>query len=230
MEQLTAICLDAAAVGIVLWCMNSAAKKGFLRTVVQMVAYVAILLASSFLSRAAAPMIYDHVVQPMIFESVRPEQEKNPDNAALISMVPRGTLSMSGTALDSLNDLISDGLKDSGLLDDLKKAALRPLMISAISMIGFFIIFSALSILSNLLLSALGVIDHIPVIGTVNAVLGGAVGVFQGLLLVLVLCILLKGLLHLHPGGWSLLNETVLDRTYLCSYLLNLDLIGHLFA
>lgn len=230
MEQLMAICLDIIAVGIVLWCMNAAAKKGFLRTVVQMIAYIVILLASSFLSRAAAPVIYDHVVQPMIFESVRPEQEKNPDNAALISMAPRGTLSMMDTALDSLDSLLSDSLKDSGVLDDLAEATLRPLMISAISMIGFFVIFALLSLLSNLLLSALGMIDHIPVIGTVNAVLGGAIGVFQGLLLVLVLCILLKGLHHLHPGGWLLLNEDVLNRTYLCRYLLNLDLVGRLLA
>ena len=230
MEQLMAICLDLIAVGIIISCMNAAAKKGFLRTVVQMVAYIVILLASSFLSRAAAPVIYDHVVQPMIFESVRPEQEIDPDNAALISLVPRGTLSMSGTALDSLNNLLSDSLKNSGLLDEIAEATLRPLMISAISMVGFFIIFAVLSLISNLLLSALGIIDHIPVIGTVNAVLGGAVGVFQGLLLALVLCILLKGLLHLHPGGWWLLNEDALNRTYLCSYLLNLDLIGRLFA
>lgn len=229
MEQLMAIGLDVAAVLIVLWCMNAAAKKGFLRTVIQMIAYIVILLASSFLSRAAAPIIYDNVVQPMLLQSIEPGQEKNPGNAALISMAPRGTLSMVNTALDSLDSFLPD-INKKDLLEDITHAAVRPLMISAISMIGFFVIFAVLSILANILMSALGIIDHIPVIGTINAVLGGAIGVFQGLLLVLVFCILLKGLLRLHPGGWPLLNQDVLDRTYLCRYFLDLDLIGHLFA
>ena len=229
MEQLMAIGLDVAAVLIVLWCMNAAAKKGFLRTVIQMIAYIVILLASSFLSRAAAPIIYDNVVQPMLLQSIEPGQEKNPGNAALISMAPRGTLSMVNTALDSLDSFLPD-INKKDLLEDITHAAVRPLMISAISMIGFFVIFAVLSILANILMSALGIIDHIPVIGTINAVLGGAIGVFQGLLLVLVFCILLKGRLRLHPGGWPRLNQDVLDGTYLCRYFLDLDLIGHLFA
>lgn len=226
MEQLIAIGLDIVAVIIVLLCMNAAAKKGFLRTVIQMIAYLVILLASSFLSRAAAPVVYDKIVQPILLERIEPQGETNPSNAALISAAPRGTLSMLDINLDSL---IPD-IDKSDLLEDITDAAVRPLMISAISMIGFFIIFAVLSLMVNILLTALGVIDHIPVIGTVNAVLGGAVGVFQGLLLILVLCILLKGLLHLHPGGWPLLNEDVLNRTYICRYFLNLDFIGRLFA
>lgn len=226
MEQLIAIGLDAIAVIIVLGCMNAAAKKGFLRTVIQMVAYLVILLASCILSRAAAPVVFDKVVQPILLEKIEAPLETAPSNADLICVTYPGTLSMVDARFDSLLPKV----KNSHFFDNLTSNAVRPIMISAISMIGFFIIFALLSVLVHILLTALGVIDHIPVVGTVNAVLGGAVGVFQGLLLVLVLCILLKGLLHLHPGGWPLLNDDVLERTFICRYFLNLNIIGRLFA
>ena len=38
MDSLTAIGLDVAAVAVVVYCAYAAAKKGFLRTVVQMIA------------------------------------------------------------------------------------------------------------------------------------------------------------------------------------------------
>lgn len=53
--DIAAILLDIAAVTIVVYCAHAAAKKGFLRTVIQMVAYVAIILAASFFSRAGRP-------------------------------------------------------------------------------------------------------------------------------------------------------------------------------
>lgn len=234
MGQIAAIGLDIVAVAIILWCTNAAAQKGFLRTVIQMIAYIVILIASLLLSRAAAPVIYDNIVEPMLLESVQPNQSSQPENAVLISMAPRGTLSILDTASDALGSLDLDSLlkgfdKDQ-LIGDIADATIRPLLISAVSMISFVIIFAILSMIANLLLSTLGIIDHIPIIGTCNSVLGGAVGVFQGILLVLVLCILLKGLLHLHPSGWWILNEDVLEHTYICRYLLNLDVIGRLFA
>lgn len=53
--DIAAILLDIAAVTIVVYCAHAAAKKGFLRTVIQMVAYVAIILAASFFSPRGRP-------------------------------------------------------------------------------------------------------------------------------------------------------------------------------
>ena len=65
MEWIAAIALDFTAVWIVIYCAHAAAKKGFLRTVVQMAAYVGVLAFSSHLSGEAAPVIYERVVEPM---------------------------------------------------------------------------------------------------------------------------------------------------------------------
>ncbi|MEM1486276.1 CvpA family protein [Oscillospiraceae bacterium PP1C4] len=240
MDFMTAIGLDVVACGIVIYCASAAAKKGFLRTVIQMIAYVAIVLAASYLSRAAAPVVYDRVVEPMLLQKIQgdealPDQSKS--NASLVSVVPRGMLSMVDSALDSLDsmrDLLSENVNPekiaSDLMGDIADATVRPMMISAISMIGFVLLFAAFSLIANVLLSTLGVINYLPVIGTINALLGCAVGILQGLLIVWVLAILLQGVLHLSPDGWWIFNQNVIDRSYLFKYFVDPSMIRQQLA
>ena len=98
MEWIAAIALDFTAVWIVIYCAHAAAKKGFLRTVVQMAAYVGVLAFSSHLSGEAAPVIYERVVEPMLFESSQSQDDRPRElkNADLVSFLPGGMLAMDG--------------------------------------------------------------------------------------------------------------------------------------
>lgn len=232
--DIAAVGLDIAAVAIVVYCAHAAAKKGFLRTVIQMVAYVAIILAASFFSRAAAPVIYDRVVEPMI---TRQEAPREPGGAELVSYGRVGMLSAFDDGLDALEsgigsvkDMLSDELGPQaladGIVDELADATLRPLMVSAIGMIGFVLIFSILSIVANILLSTLGIVNHLPVVGPINALLGGAVGVLEGVLLVWVFAFLLRGLLGIYPEGWWVFDADTIGHTFLFRYFADPTLLG----
>ncbi|MGI5965707.1 MAG: CvpA family protein [Anaerotruncus rubiinfantis] len=240
MDFYVAIGLDLAAVAIVGYCIYAAAKKGFLRTVIQMVAYVAVILAASFLSNAAAPVIYDRVVEPMLLEEHQGGAalpQGAPSNAALVSMAPPGLLAAGGAldgVLDSLEGLLPEDFDPEavadGLIDDLADATIRPLMISAIRMIGFVVLFALLSMLANCLLSALGIINYLPVVGTVNGLLGAAVGALQGILLVWILAILLQGLLHIYPEGWWVFTQDAVGQSYVFKYFMDFDWLRQLYA
>lgn len=235
MDFIAAIGLDIAALAVVLYCAKAAARKGFVRTVIQMIAYIVVLVMSSFFSNAAAPVIYDRIVEPMLLENVRykaqPQTEQY-QNAALISAAPHGMLSLAEDAagsLDFLEKLAPEGINPQGLaddlIDDIAQAALRPVMIGAIGMISFAILFALLSMLANILLSALGIINHLPVIGPLNAALGGAVGILQGLLIVWILALLLQGFLYLYPNGWWIFRSDVLSQSYVLKYFMDVDLL-----
>lgn len=96
MEQFTAIGLDVAVVVTIAVCIYGAAKKGFLRTVIQMAAYIGILMVSTTVARVAAPVVYTRVVEPALFERYQVEgaQQENSadtadeqkDNADLVSL------------------------------------------------------------------------------------------------------------------------------------------------
>lgn len=125
----------------------------------------------------------------------RQEAPREPGGADLISYGRAGMLSALDdglgaleSGLDSMKEMLPDefdpqALAD-GIVEELADATLRPLMVSAIGMIGFVLLFSILSIIANILLSTLGIVNHLPVVGPINALLGGAVGVLEGVLLV----------------------------------------------
>ena len=71
--------LDLAALAIVVWCARAAAKKGFLRTVLQMVAYVVILAVAAAVSKAAAPILYDLSLIHIWQAASQPEEASEPE-------------------------------------------------------------------------------------------------------------------------------------------------------
>ena len=66
--MIAALALDAVVVAVVFGCIWRAGKKGFVRTVVQMVAYLTVMAVALAVSRAAAPVIYNNVVEPILLE------------------------------------------------------------------------------------------------------------------------------------------------------------------
>ena len=231
--------LDLAAVAIVIWFARAAAKKGFLRTVLQMVAYVVILALAAVVSKAAAPILYDRVVEPMLLDCPAQEERASHQNADLVYAGPGGLLSLSEDLLgaaeeltqdlrDAAEDLLPEDLDAQGLAGELADAALRPLAENAIRMVVFAVLFVTLSLLANVLLSALGLVNYLPVVGPINALLGMLVGVLQGLLLVWALGLLLQGLLQLYPNGFWVFDPGVIDRTWVFRYVAHPGLLGTL--
>lgn len=227
MDSLTAIGLDVAAVAVVVYCAYAAAKKGFLCTVVQMIAYVAVLAAALFFSRSAAPVVYDRVVEPIL---MRQELHEPTGDAVLVSASSNEEpASLDGIIGDTIDEFLggeSAGDVTDGLIGDLADATLRPMMISTISAIGFVLLFAVLSLAANILLSALGIINHLPVIGTLNAALGCVVGILQGLLIVWILGVLISGVLNLNSDGWWIFTQEAVGHTHIFHYFLTPELLA----
>lgn len=285
MEFAIVLGLDIAAAAIIIYCMCAAARKGFLRTVVQMIAYVVIIFVASTVSRSVAPVIYDHFVEPMIMNpsgassgaarevssssGSTDEVMKNADLVALSESAGSAgytevarmivvetpvavrmselsdteeiaksllsdTASTAGSMIDDAIGSLDEMLGENASADDfvgeivgeIADAALRPLITNGITMVAFVVIFALLSIVANIVLGMLGIINHLPVIGKLNSLLGGAVGILQGLLIVWVLALLLRGLLNIYPDGVWKITQEIVDSTHLFKYFANPGLIS----
>ncbi len=207
---LIGICLDVGAILVVAYCAHSAAKKGFVRTVIQILAYIGVILAASFLSRAAAPVLYDRVLEPALIG-------KYQDLAKEISQGEQA-IELPQALMELLpEDLVPDQMAQD-LLEDLVDETMRPILVGAIEMVGFVLCFALLTIVVNLILSALGVINYLPVVGTLNSLLGGVIGIFQGLMLVWVVALLIRGMLYLYPQGWWVFTDSMVRQTWIFRY------------
>lgn len=219
--------LDVATAVIIGYCVFAAARKGFLRTVAQMAAYLLIVFIASSVSKAAAPIVYERFVAPMLLGEMPME------NAALASAgsaAPPGAMALrQGSLLELLPNGIdveywlekaqesAEDLKE-GILDELLETTVRPAAVSAISALCFTLVFCVLSVVANILLSAMGIVRHIPVIGRVNSFLGAVLGLVEGFLLVWLCALFLHGMLTLGQGSWWVFTERAARNTWIFRY------------
>ena len=90
---------------------------------------------------------------------------------------------------------------------------LQPLLTPVITLVLFFLFYALLRLLVSMLVTVLGLVNKLPVIGTVNRGLGWLVGAGTALLDVyLVLCIL-WGLIVITGGSLNVLNDTVMSTS-----------------
>ena len=101
----------------------------------------------------------------------------------------------------------------AALADAIVENVLRPLLTPVAALVLFFVFYALLRLLVSLLVSVLGLVNKLPVIGTVNRWLGWLVGANSALLdIYLVLCVL-WGLIVITGGNLNVLNDTVMSTS-----------------
>lgn len=106
-----------------------------------------------------------------------------------------------------------DGLlTDNALVvaDTIVQDVIRPLLTPVFSLVLFFLCFAALRMLISLLVTVLGLVNHLPVLGTVNRTLGMVVGALAGLADVFLGLCVVWALMIISGGNLPLLNEAAL--------------------
>ena len=99
------------------------------------------------------------------------------------------------------------------LADSIVENVLQPLLTPVITLVLFFLFYALLRLLVSMLVTVLGLVNKLPVIGTVNRGLGWLVGGATALLdIYLVLCIL-WGIIVITGGNLNVLNDTVMSSS-----------------
>ena len=99
------------------------------------------------------------------------------------------------------------------LADTIVENVLQPLLTPVITLVLFFLFYALLRLLVSMLVTVLGLVNKLPVIGTVNRGLGWLVGGATALLdIYLVLCIL-WGIIVITGGNLNVLNDTVMSSS-----------------
>ena len=109
----------------------------------------------------------------------------------------------------SINAVLADNAVV--LADTIVEKVLQPLLTPVIMLVLFFVFYALLRLLVSMLVTVLGLVNKLPVVGTVNRGLGWLVGGGTALMdLYLVLCVV-WGLVVITGGSLSVLNDTVMS-------------------
>ena len=194
------------------------ARKGFLASMVGLVGNLLSLLGAHQLSAACAGWVFEHMLAGGFRTQIA------------ASIAAGGAVDLSGIAekyagflpasfrasiVAACERSIGAVLADNAvvLADSIVENVLQPLLTPVITLVLFFLFYALLRLLVSMLVTVLGLVNKLPVIGTVNRGLGWLVGGATALLdIYLVLCVL-WGIIVITGGSLNVLNDTVMSTS-----------------
>ena len=194
------------------------ARKGFLASVVQLAGSLFSLTGARAFSGWAAGQVFQNFFAGSFRDQIA------------ASITAGGVVDLSGIAqryagflpesfrasiVEACERSVSAVLSDNAvvLADVIVQKVLAPLLTPVISLVLFFVAFALLRMLVSLLVTVLGLVNKLPVVGTVNRWLGWTAGGIASLLdIYLVLC-MLWALIVITGGNLTVLNDTVMSSS-----------------
>ena len=194
------------------------ARKGFLASVVQLAGSLLSLTGARAFSGWAAGQVFQNFFAGSFRDQIA------------ASITAGGVVDLSGIAqryagflpesfrasiVEACERSISAVLNDNAVLlaDVIVQKVLAPLLTPVISLVLFFVAFALLRMLVSLLVTVLGLVNKLPVIGTVNRGLGYTVGALASLVdIYLVLCVV-WAIIVITGGNLTVLNDTVMSSS-----------------
>lgn len=186
--------LDIILAGIFVVLVATAAKKGFLLTVLEVVAIIAALFCASYISKPIAQSSYDVFLKNNIIKAINSEVDEKTVSANISDVafdaIPEYALTFAECAgIDAaavktgINNTISKAVQ-SGKVNEIgekiEENCIRPVAVPAIGIIMFFIMFVIFLLIFRLVAKALSNVVKLPLVDTINTVLGGLVGALRG--------------------------------------------------
>jgi uncharacterized membrane protein required for colicin V production len=229
--------LDLALVLILVLCVFLGVRKGFAKMLVRVVGTVLAVLVAALLSGQVAGGIYDAFLNNGIQTAIRQQIptvsaeniEEGIDEA--IATLPEFILdfaeqqnldleALAGQVLEQVDDQAED--VSALAAETLSTQVVRPIAVSLLTLVCFFVLLIVLLIAVRLLAGIVDKVFNLPLLGTINKVLGGVLGAVQGVLWVLVAVTAIELIAGTGTVD-SLLNAQVLDQTVLTKWLAGLN-------
>lgn len=193
--------LDIILAGIFIVLIATAAKKGFVLTVLEVVAIIAALFFASYISEPISQSTYDMFLKNNIVKTVNAEIDDKTASANIgdvaFEAIPQYAIDFAECAgIDTqsvktdINNTISNAVQ-SGKLDDVgekvEEKCVRPVAVPAIRIILFLVLFVILLLVFRLLAKVISKAVKLPIVGTLDTVLGGLLGAVRGAAVLLVI-------------------------------------------
>lgn len=208
------IALDIILIVIFAAFVLTAAKKGFVKTLLELVAFAAALVLSYQFSPVVAQGAYDGFVKESMISSIEEQIDENFNTSTAakkaevtLEALPDFMVSLASSAGVEINDIkakiASEKFSSQNIATELVEKVAEPIVIGAMTIVIFMI-------LAIILIFALKVVAHlisklfdVPLIGTANKILGGALGACKGVVVLLFICTILDFLFAKGDGELS---------------------------
>lgn len=227
---MTFLLLDAIIVLIVLFFVFLSAKKGFVRTLIEVVGFAAAIMIALTISNPLADFVYDKTVKPAIEKTVSTavNESVNGINEAVDTVwekLPNFLTESSFTALskDQLTTTVNDSAAssaESAISTAVSESFLKPAITKILSLLFSVILVIALLLIVKILAKYINKIFTFSVVGDINKTLGGILGLIKGFAIAIVFCLVISLILSFTKDGFLIFTYDNINSSYIFKFLL----------
>lgn len=213
-----ALILDVILIAVIVLTAFRYKKKGFVAGLLDLVGNLLALLVAWIASDRISPTVFENFFKQGLIEKItQTVQEQGTSGLTMLvenfsSILPGG---MADEVTRSLQEILGSGAPD--LAVRIVDTILTPLIVPMITVVLFFIAFAVCKLVISMLVAVLTNINKIPVIGSVNELLGILVGVAGGVLNVVLLLCLIWAVVAITNNNLPVLNHDMLSGSMMYS-------------
>ena len=225
---------DILAVVMIVSSIVSCFRKGFMYSFVKTVGSIASLIFAAILSQPVSRSIYDTLLRRRMIEGFQRffESAGEIDLTEFTLAVSEKLSSLPGRLGDQMLNAFTEyadrwyqsfSTADfASYAETFTNAVAEPVVVGVLRCVLFLVMFLLFAFLAKLLANLFKGIKYIPILGSLNAVLGSLLGLILGVIHVLILCGLIWLILNFIGGIPNFLTPEILENTYVMGFIYHL--------
>ncbi len=224
------IILDLIIIAIVLLVIFISAKKGFVKTFIETLGFVIAIVLAFVISSPVSSFIYDKIVEPSVVKTAEAELADttagSTENAvdAVWDDLP-GYVTDSGFYNISKDDITDEVINQTAEGNTeaskvISKTLVKPYMTKIISVVVSIVLVVILLIVFKLLAKVISPLFNFSVVGSLNRALGGIFGIFKGLAIAVIFCLLVSLILSFTKEGFLIFKPETINSTIIFKYIM----------
>ena len=230
------IILDLIVLAIIVITVLMSAKRGFVRTLIELLGFIAAVFISFTISTPLANSTYDKIIEPSILSTVTSTVDTAADNSAAAAVdsfwneIPgwiKGGIEKAGISKESLDGSITANIGNGvqSAVESTSQNVIKPAVTSTLALIYQVISLIVLMALVKPLAKLINKLFSFSVIGTANRVLGGVVGVPKGVIYAVAFCLLITLAVSFTQNGFLIFTGEAMKKSLFFSFVNSLRLI-----
>lgn len=226
--------LDLIIVAIVVIYICISAKRGFVRTVIELVGFFLSIYLAFTLGGIIANSVYDNAVEPAIVEGVAEKinvsahatVDETVDDVwnSLPEFVVKTAENFDITS-NTLRETISENFANNADATTFAKSAtetiVKPVLIPLIKAVISLILFVVLLFVIKLLAKIINKVFDLPIIGGINKFLGGIIGLLKGFAVSYIFVIVALLIMSFFEDGFLFFTNENVEESILFDFLAN---------
>ncbi|MGI6279446.1 MAG: CvpA family protein [Acutalibacteraceae bacterium] len=225
--MIAAVILDLMILAIIGLCVLVSARRGFVRTFIEFVGMVLVILLANFASTPLANITYDKFMEPVILRTVESTMSENMEGSAKfdVSSLPEFTRRFINESdlnrfETSVKDNINNGVNTA--VTNASQKMIKPLVSGILSMVYALAIFFILMFVVRILAKIANKLFSVRALGKLNSLLGGGIGALKGIIFAAIFCLFVTVILKIDKNGFWIFTQEAVQKTLLLKFLTNL--------